>query len=66
MEKTCATPTSTSHLTWDSRRLPAYGERVVAVVLGDEVGRIPRYADRVRAVFKSYGIRPVLGAGTAA
>ena len=26
------------HLTWDVDRLPAYGERVVAVVLGDESG----------------------------
>ncbi len=46
------------YLTWDTRRLPAYGDRVVAVVLGDETGQIPRYADRVRAVFKSYGLRP--------
>jgi hypothetical protein len=51
------------YLTWDTERLPAYGDRVVAVVLGDEVGRIPAYVGRVRAVFKCYGIRPVLGAG---
>ena len=49
------------YLTWDTERLPAYGERVVAVVLGDEVGQIPRYLGRVRAVFKCYGTRPVLG-----
>ena len=30
----------------------------MAVVLGDESGQIPRYVDRVRAVFKSYGLRP--------
>ncbi len=34
---------------------------MVAVVLGDEAGRIPRYVDRVRAVFKSYGLRPQPG-----
>ena len=49
------------YLTWDTERLPAYGDGVVAVVLGDEVGRIPRYLGRVRAVFKCYGTRPVLG-----
>jgi hypothetical protein len=31
------------------------------VVLGDEVGHIPRYVDRVRDVFKCYGTRPALG-----
>ena len=50
------------YLTWDTERLPEYGERVVAVVLGDEVGRIPRYEGRIRAVFKSYGTRPASGA----
>jgi hypothetical protein len=50
-------------LTWDAARLPWYGERVVAVVLGDEGSRIPRYTASVRAVFKAYGIRPALGAG---
>jgi hypothetical protein len=49
------------YLTWNWERLPAYGDHVVAVLLGDEGGHIPRYADRVRAVFKSYGTRPVLG-----
>jgi hypothetical protein len=49
------------YLTWNVDRLPSYGERVLAVVLGDEAGRIPRYADRVRAVFKCYGTRPTLG-----
>jgi hypothetical protein len=50
-------------LTWNTERLPTYGERVVAVVQGDEVGRIPRYAACVRAVFKCYGTRPTLGTG---
>lgn len=50
-------------LTWDVRRVPLEGDRVVAVVLGDEGGRIPHYAGRVRAIFKAYGTRPALGAG---
>ena len=58
MEPQLRDPDVDVYLTWDTRRLPAYGERVVAVVLGDESGQIPRYVHRVRAVFKSYGLRP--------
>lgn len=63
MESTIRDPGIDVYLTFDTERLPQYGETVVAVVLGDEVGRIPRYVDRVRAVFKCYGTRPSLGAG---
>jgi hypothetical protein len=63
MEPLLAEPDLDVYLTWDWRRLPAYGDRVVAVLLGDEVGRLPRYADRVRAVFKCYGTHPLRGAG---
>jgi hypothetical protein len=35
--------------------LPSYGPAVVAIVLGDEWCRIPRYVFRVRATFKTYG-----------
>jgi hypothetical protein len=48
-------------LTWDLASLPEYGERVVAVVLGDEWCRVPAYALHVRMVFKCYGIGPELG-----
>jgi hypothetical protein len=58
MERALDDPDVDVYLTWDVRRLPGYGSRVVAVVLGDEGGRIPRYLDRVRAVFKCYGTRP--------
>jgi hypothetical protein len=58
MERTLHDHDLDVYLTWDVRRLPGYGSRVVAVVLGDEGGRIPRYLDRVRAVFKCYGTRP--------
>lgn len=41
--------------TWRLDRLPCYGSDVVAVVMGDEWGRYPPYAHRVRAVFKMLG-----------
>jgi hypothetical protein len=63
MERTLRDPEIDVYLTWDTEQLPTYGDRVVAVVLGDEVGRIPAYVGRVRAVFKCYGTRPVLGPG---
>jgi hypothetical protein len=63
MEPLLSDPGLDIYLTWDWERLPDYGDRVVAVLLGDEVGRIPRYAGRVRAVFKCYGTHPVLGVG---
>jgi hypothetical protein len=61
MEPLLRSPEIDVYLTWDTERLPSYGERVVAVVLGDESCLIPRYVGRVRAVFKSYGLRPALG-----
>jgi hypothetical protein len=45
----------TVYITYDLNSLPSYGDDVVAVVLGDEWCRVPRYAQRVRAVFKTYG-----------
>jgi hypothetical protein len=63
METRLDDPDIDVHLTWDADHLPGYGTRVVAVLLGDEVGRIPRYVGRVRAVFKCYGTRPTLGTG---
>ena len=43
------------YLTWDLDELPGYGDKVIAVVMGDEWGRMPHYADRVGALFKCYG-----------
>ncbi len=63
MERTLEDRALDFYLTFDPHRLPEYGDTVVAVVLGDEVGFIPPYLDRVRAVFKCYGTRPALGAG---
>jgi len=45
----------TFHLTSDYRKLPSYGDRVVAVLQEDEPARIPRYANRVLATFTCYG-----------
>ena len=41
--------------TWRLDQLPCYGPDVVAVVMGDEWGRYPRYTHRVGAVFKMLG-----------
>lgn len=49
------------YFTRDIDRLPSYGENVVAVVIGDEWSRVPKYFHKVRAVFKCYGIRSIAG-----
>jgi hypothetical protein len=61
MEKSLEASDLVFYCTWDIGRLPAYGQNVVAVVLGDEWCRIPTYSHKVRAVFKCYGARPALG-----
>jgi hypothetical protein len=45
-------------LTWDLDALPETGRHVVAIVQGDEDGRIPRWANDVLVTFKCYGTRP--------
>jgi Exostosin family len=47
-------------LTWDVQDLPERGAHVVAVVQGDEDGRIPRWSNDVLVTFKCYGTRPPL------
>lgn len=61
MERDLRADGLTVYMTWDLRELPSYGDDVVAVVLGDEESRIPAYVERVRAVFKCYGVRPFAG-----
>jgi hypothetical protein len=51
----------TFYITRDVKFLPSYGPDVVAILLGDEWCRIPRYFDKVKAVFKCYGTKPVIG-----
>lgn len=61
MEKALVKGGWTIYLTWDLDGLPSYGDRVIAVVLGDEWCRYPRYTHRVGMLFKCYGIGPELG-----
>ena len=63
MEALLDDPEIDVYLTFDVEALPSYGDRVVAVVLGDEAARIPRYVHRVKATFKCYGIRPAWDPG---
>jgi hypothetical protein len=51
----------TFYITRNVRSLPSYGQDIVAIVLGDEWSRIPRYFDKVKAIFKCYGTEPALG-----
>lgn len=51
----------TIYLTWKLDLLPSYGESVVALVMGDEWSRVPRYSQKVLATFKLYGTAPYLG-----
>lgn len=44
--------------------LPTYGPNVVAIVLGDEWARVPKYVCKVGVIFKCYGTRPMLGLGS--
>jgi hypothetical protein len=53
----------TFYLTFNVEHLPSYGDDVVAIVLSDEWCRIPRYAHRVRAIFKTYGTRLAINWG---
>lgn len=49
------------YITYDWNNLPEYGESVVVLLLGEEIGRVPRYIRHVRAVFKTMRMRPYLG-----
>jgi hypothetical protein len=47
------------YITHDNvQELPSYGNNVIAVIVGDESCRTPRYRHQVLAVFKCYGIKP--------
>jgi hypothetical protein len=62
MEKSLRINDLVFYVTWDEiDELPSYGQNVVAVVLGDEWYRIPKYAHKVGAVFKCIGTHPILG-----
>lgn len=62
MEKSLKIKDLVFYLTWENLdTLPSYGQNVVAIVLGDEWCRTPKYCHKVRAVFKCYGTSPTLG-----
>lgn len=61
MEKNLKINNLIFYLTFNLDKLPSYGSNVIAVVLGDEWCRIPDYSHKVRAIFKCYGIQPMLG-----
>jgi len=62
MEKTLEVPDLRIYMTWDVDRLPEYGDNIVAAVIGDECGLMPRYARHVRAIIKTHrGAFPFLG-----
>ncbi|MBR8832741.1 MAG: glycosyltransferase family 1 protein [Stigonema ocellatum SAG 48.90 = DSM 106950] len=60
MEKDLKIKDLTFYLTWNTNELPSYGQNVVAVILGDEYSRIPKYIHKVGAVFKTLKTRPTL------
>lgn len=45
----------------EMHELPSYGDNVIVVILGDELGRIPKYVDKVGAIFKCYGTNQIVG-----
>lgn len=49
------------YLTWDSQSLPEYGSHVIAILVGEECGLIPRYARHVRMVGRVLSQYPYLG-----
>jgi hypothetical protein len=61
MAKSLITEPLIFYITWENLDwLPSYGNNVVVILLGDELHRIPNYFDKVRAVFKCFGISPYL------
>ena len=49
------------YLTWDCDLLPEYGPHVVAILIGEEWGMIPRYARHVRLTARVMSRYPFLG-----
>jgi hypothetical protein len=49
------------YLTWDNDSLPELGPQVVAILIGEEWGKIPRYARHVRLVARVMSRHPFLG-----
>ena len=61
MEKHLQDEDISCYLTWDNDSLPELGPHVVAILIGEEWGMIPRYARHVRLVARVMSRRPFLG-----
>jgi hypothetical protein len=61
MDKHLSGDTVHCYLTWDNDSLPEYGPHVVAILVGEEWGLIPRYARHVRLVARVMSRYPFLG-----
>jgi len=62
MEKRLQLENLIFYITWDDvNELPTYGDNVVVIVLGDEWYRIPKYVNKVGAIFKCIGTGAILG-----
>ena len=62
MEKRLELENLVFYITWDEiNELPTYGDNVVVLILGDEWYRIPKYVNKVGAIFKCVGTKAILG-----
>jgi hypothetical protein len=62
MEKRLSLENLVFYITWDELdELPSYGDNVVVIILGDEWYRIPKYVNKVGAIFKCVGTDAILG-----
>ncbi len=62
MEKHLKLENLVFYITWDEiSELPNYGAHVVVIILGDEWYRIPKYVNKVGAIFKCVGTQAILG-----
>jgi hypothetical protein len=62
MEKCLNVEDLVFYITWDELdELPTHGDNVVVIILGDEWYRIPKYVNKVGAIFKCVGTNAILG-----
>lgn len=55
MEKNLPDEALRCYVTWNANALPEYGADVIAVLIGEEWGLVPRYARHVRMVARALG-----------
>lgn len=44
---------------WTVQHLPSYGDNVIVIIMLDEFNREVKYRDKVGAVFRTFGVKPV-------